>query len=127
VRDNFGVPSEQRTNVTVTSSPAHIGDIDRVVTTQGASWGTTVTLTAHGENHAPLANVRVTGLWSNGTVGECFTSTDGRCAVQRGGLPKQTRTLSFSVTSMWGAAGYRPERNHDPDGDSNGTTIVVTR
>jgi len=28
---------------------------------------------------------------------------------------------------MSGAAGYRPDRNHDADGDSNGTTIVIKR
>jgi PKD repeat protein len=127
VRDGFGVANEQRTNVTVTSTPVHVGDIDRLVSGQGSVWAATVTLAIHGENHGPLANVGVTGSWSNGAVGECVTSADGRCTVQQGGLPKQTRSLSFSVTSISGAAGYRADRNHDPDGDSNGTTIVVKR
>lgn len=127
VRDSYGVPHELSRTLTITATPAHIGDIDRVVTAQGPSWGTTVTLSAHAENHTPLASVRVTGVWSNGSVGECVTAADGRCAVQQGGLPKQTRSISFAVTSISGAAGYRPDRNHDPDSDSDGTTIVIKR
>jgi hypothetical protein len=40
----------------------------------------------------------------------------------------KTTTTSFRVQSV-GAAGltYKPASNHDPDGDSNGTTVTVTR
>jgi PKD repeat protein len=127
VRDSYGVPHELSRVLTVTATAAHIGDIDRVVTRLGSSWGATVTLTAHAENHTPLANVRVAGLWSTGPTAECVTSADGRCDVWQAQLPKQSRTVTFSVTSISGPAGYRPDRNHDPDGDSNGTTIVIKR
>ena len=126
VRDNFGVPSEQRKNVTVTATPAHVGDLDRQVNAQGSTWTAGAIVTAHGENHTPLANVRVTGEWAHGALSECVTGSDGRCALQLGGLTKQVRSVSVAVRSMSGGA-YRPDRNHDPDGDSNGTTIVIKR
>ena len=127
VRDSFGVSDEQRTNVIVTSVPAHVGDIDGVANRQGALWGATVTIEVHGENHSPLANVRVTGSLAHGAMGECITAANGRCAIQFGGLPKQARSTSFSVVSVSQPGSYKSEKNHDPDGDSNGTTIVVRR
>ena len=127
VRDSFGVSDEQRTNVIVTSVPAHVGDIDGVANRQGAQWGATVTIEVHGENHSPLANVRVSGSLAHGAMGECITAANGRCAIQFGGLPKQARSTSFSVVSVSQPGSYKSEKNHDPDGDSNGTTIVVRR
>ncbi len=127
VRNSLDASGEQRTTVTVTSVPAHVGDIDGLVNGQAALWGATVTIEIHGENHARLANVRVTGLWSNGAAGACTTSADGRCAVQLSGISKQTRSVSFSVTSVSEPSNYRPARNHDPEGDSDGTTVIVKR
>ena len=127
VRNSSDASAEQRTNLTVTSVASHVGDIDGAVNRQGALWGSTVTLEIHGEHHAPLANLRVTGSWSNGVVAQCTTATNGRCTVQLGGLSKQTRSVSFTVTSVSEPSSYRPDRNHDPDDDSNGTTVVVKR
>jgi PKD repeat protein len=127
VRDSFGVANERRMNVTVTATPTHVGDMDAQSGGRGSTWTATVTIEIHGDNHERLANVRVTGVWSNGAAGVCYTSADGRCAMQLAGIAKQTRSLSFSVTSVSDGSGYRPERNHDPDRDSTGTTITVNR
>ena len=97
VHDSFGVSDEQRTNVIVTSVPAHVGDIDGVATRQGALWGATVTIEVHGENHGPLVGVRVKGTLDHGALGECITAANGRCAIQFGGFTKQVRSTSFSV------------------------------
>ena len=39
-----------------------------------------------------------------------------------------TKEIRFTVTGMTYTTGvYVPAANHDPDGDSNGTSIVITR
>jgi hypothetical protein len=41
---------------------------------------------------------------------------------------KQSGSVDFTVTGMSGGSGYAYDEgpNHDPDGDSDGTSITVT-
>jgi hypothetical protein len=41
-------------------------------------------------------------------------------------IRKNSATATFTVSSLTGAP-YAAEANHDPDGDSDGTTITVSR
>jgi hypothetical protein len=43
-------------------------------------------------------------------------------------IPRKTANLRFSVTTA-ALAGfvYKPANNHDPDGESDGTTITISR
>ena len=48
--------------------------------------------------------------------------------VSKAKLANLMTSVTFTVTGMTYATGaYVPAANHDPDGDSNGTAIVVTR
>jgi subtilisin family serine protease len=122
-------------SVTVTAAPPvnpfHIGDLDRATTISGKTWTARVTIGVHNSTHGNVGSVVVTGTWSNGASGSaaCTTATNGTCTVQ---LTKLSRTAVTSVTftvisatrSGWT---YIPAANHDPDGDSTGTAIVIPR
>ena len=127
VRDSYGRSTEQHTNLTVTASPAHVGDLDPTATKQSSLWTATVTVTIHGVSHALLADATVRGSWGDGSVGTCVTNVSGRCSVALSRIARSKTSMSFSVSSVSHAGGYESHFNHDSDADSNGTTIVVKR
>ena len=81
----------------------------------------------------PLNGATVTGSWSrSGLLSDTCTTGDlggnGTCIVMLTGIRKGTKSVSFTVTGVTkGGVTYDAARNHDPDGDSNGTTITVRR
>lgn len=129
VTDNGGAAGTQVRNVTVALPPAmHVGDLDRAGTIQANAWTATVTITIHDSSHGPLANAVVSGTWSDASAGSCTTNANGRCAIAKAGIAKKTTSVNFWVTNVaLGSFAYKPADNHDPDGDSNGTTISVIR
>jgi hypothetical protein len=77
-----------------------------------------------------LSNVKVGGAWSNGASGTaaCATNSNGQCTVSKGAISKRNGSVTFTVASVTHATlTYNSSDNHDPDGDSNGTTITVAR
>ena len=109
----------------------HVGDLDGIGTrVNSRRWHASVTITVHDGNHAPLAGVTVRGSWSNGTSGTstCTTNSSGTCTVTSKNILNQRTSVTFTITNLT-ASGftYQSSANHDPDGDSNGTTIVVNR
>ena len=119
---------------TPTTTPAgspsvHAGDLDRSTTTGSSSWTAKVSIEVHGGSHVPVSGARVSGSWSgaSGTT-TCTTDLTGRCAVSTGTLAKRTTTVAFSVSGInLSGSAYQAGANHDPDGDSNGTTITVAK
>jgi hypothetical protein len=106
----------------------HIADLDGVRTNQQNTWTAGVTITAHDGNHAPLANATVTGGWSIGGTSSCTTDGSGQCHVDRWAIPRRTQSVLFTVLSVTKPVFlYGSTDNHDPDGDSNGTSITVNR
>ena len=70
----------------------------------------------------------MTGAWSIGGTAACTTDTGGLCVVTRPSVPSGTKTVTFTVTGVTHATlTYNAASNHDADGDSNGTSIVVRR
>lgn len=66
----------------------------------------------------------VVTLSSNGTA-TCTTDAAGRCVVSTLKLSaKRIVTVTSVVRTTFI---YRSQANHDPDGDSNGTVITVSR
>ena len=106
----------------------HVGDLDGTSARIGARWQATVTLTAHDGDHATLPGVTFTGHWSGDVAGSCTTGANGQCNIVSG-LFNRTRTkVTFAATdASVGGYTYDPAANHDPDGDSNGTTITINR
>jgi hypothetical protein len=115
--------------VSVTVAPApriHVGDIDQSRLNYAGKWTAIATVRVHTEAEAGQSGVTVAGTWSDGATatGTCKTTTGG-CQVKLD-LPKTTATVRFTVTSLTFAGHVNdPAANHDPDGDSDGTTILV--
>jgi large repetitive protein len=128
VTDNSGLQNTVSHPVTVTMPRSHVGDLDAATTGTGSSWTATVTATVHASGEAILANATVSGTWSLGGTSSCTTNASGQCAVSKTAIPNKTHTATFTVTGVTHATRtYDAAANHDPDGDSNGTAITVTR
>ena len=124
-------PTRTRTpTATSTPTPVHIGDLDGASNRQGNQWTASVTIKVHNGNHTPVANATVNGTWSNGASGtaSCITGSNGQCTVNVSGIPNGAGSVTFTVNNVTKAAStYVSANNHDPDADSNGTRIIVTR
>jgi hypothetical protein len=106
----------------------HVGDLDRARTNQGNSWTATVTARVHDNSHSAVANATMSGSWSNGGTGSCTTSGSGQCSLSKSGIPKTTGSVTFTVVNVTHATlTYGSGSNHEPDGDSDGSSIVITR
>ena len=122
-------------DVTVTVDLSiHAGDLDGASTNiPGNRWRATVTVTVHDALHGAVSGATVTGSWSagdtNGRTLSCVTGAAGTCTVTSGRLSRSTNAdVTFTVTSVTKASfTYQSSANHDPDGDSNGTSITVNR
>ncbi len=106
----------------------HVGDLDGQATSQGKNWTVTVTVVVHDETEAPVSNRLVTGNWSGGHSGSdsCTTDGSGQCQLTTAAMPKKNSSVTFAVTGISGGD-YQPSANHDPDGDSDGDSLTVTR
>jgi serine protease AprX len=133
VTDNGGATATDQVAITVNPAPPptppmHVGDLDRsAALKKGGSWTATVTIAVHDGSHAPVSGVVVSGSWSDGTTGQCTTNASGACSLTKS-LGKRVSSVTFTVTSL-SRSGYvyQASANHDPDGDSTGTAITVTR
>jgi hypothetical protein len=129
-------PTPTNTTAPPTNTPGpgtqtHIGDLDGSSVPNGpARWNATVTITVLDQNGAPVSGATVSGTWSNGTSGNgsCATNASGQCSITRLNIRNQSNSVTFTVTNISKAGtSYNPAANTDPDGDSNGTVIVVNK
>jgi hypothetical protein len=76
-----------------------------------------------------VADAKLDGTWTTlAAAATCTTDATGTCTVTSEPVRKNTASLSFKVDSVTHATlGYDPGANSDPDGDSDGTTITVTK
>ncbi len=130
--DTIGQTTSDSNNITVDNVPdptMHVGDLDASTSTgRGGKWNATVTITVHDSGEALVADATVNGSWSNGTSGSgsCVTNASGQCSVTRNNIRRNANSVTFTVTSVTHASlAYAPGDNHDPDGDSDGTVIVI--
>ena len=109
----------------------HVGDLDGSSAIEGGGrWGATVTVTVHDTNEAPVANATVYLSWSGGASGSgsCVTNANGQCSITVSGIRNKDVSVTFTVTNATHASlAYQSVANHDPDGDSTGTVIVVNK
>ena len=128
VTDNMGDSGTADASVTVAQRFTHIGDLDAATNVQKRSWDAFVTLAIHDGAHQPAAYASVTGVWSNGSTASCTADHLGVCTVARHGLPNSTPSTTFTVQSVVsGAAIYSAAANHDSDGETNGTSVIVRK
>jgi hypothetical protein len=122
-------PTRTPTSPPGVTTTMHVGDLDGT-STQQSRWTATVTITVHDANHNPLANVTVTGNWSNGATGTvtCTTGSNGQCTVSKSGIRNGRNSVTFTINNLARSNyTYASASNHDPDGSSNGTRIVVRK
>lgn len=109
----------------------HIGDLDGTkAAVSSKNWQATVTATVHDANHAAIAGATVTGTWSGGFsgTGTCTTNSAGQCSVTTGNISTRSASTTFTVTNVTQSSySYQSSSNHDPEADSNGTAITVTK
>jgi hypothetical protein len=125
---NNGGPTPTPTNTPQPGATMHVGDLEGSSTIFGNRWSADVLVTIHDDSENPLANASVSGSWSNGTSGSgnCVTNGSGQCTITRNNLRGNISDVTFNVSSVTHASNtYQASANHDPDGDSNGTSIVV--
>jgi len=123
-------PTATRTPTATQVNFIHVGDLDRFTTKVGTKWNATVTVYVHKASEQPKSNVSVSAQWSNGASGtaSCTTNSSGFCTITKTGLSSGTTSVTFTVTRLTlPGYTYSAASNHDPDGDSNGTVIVVTK
>ena len=106
----------------------HVGDLDGGATAQSRSWTAIVTVRVEDPANVPVSAATVTGTFSAGGkgIGTCTTGSSGTCTVTRPRL--RSGSVAFTVTGVTHATRtYDSAGNHDPDGDSDGTSVTVFR
>ncbi len=119
-----------RTPTPIAATTVHVGDLDRSSVLSGSKWNAIVTVYVHNNFEQLVANAKVNGKWTNGATGtvSCTKNSSGTCQVSKPGLSANTTSVTFTVTGVTRAPlTYKSLANHDPDGDSNGTTITVSK
>ncbi len=109
----------------------HVADLDGTVNLRGASgqWAALVTITIVDSDENPVSGATVTGTWSGATNGTSagLTNADGMVTLSSGNMKSGTE-VTFAVTDVTHSAlTYDSSKNNDPDGDSDGTVITVTK
>ena len=129
VSDGFVDSNFAAVSITVTPLPrVHVGDLDRAAIKGAGTWTASATVRVETATHAPQAGAAVLGVWSSGVSGSCTTSSTGTCVIGSGSIARKVQSTTFTVTSVTsGSAIYAASANHDPDGDSNGTSIAIAR
>lgn len=115
------------TNTPVAGSEMQVGDLDGDNERNGRTWTAIVTITIVDDNGAGVSGATVEGDWDLGGTDSCVTDGSGSCDISLSGLTRQQSPVEFTVTDVTGSLTYNPADNSDPDGDSNGTVISITR
>ena len=131
-----GTPLDKTANCSIAIAAApqpsvlHVGDLDKAAKSLLITWWATVTVRVHDDAHAPVPGALVTGSWSEGlfNTGFCVTGKDGSCDIYSGPILRLRSSTKFTVKNVYLKPNtYDARRNHDPDGDSNGTVITISK
>jgi hypothetical protein len=108
----------------------HIGDLDGATASVGRNWSASVIVAVHDINHEPVAGASVLGDWTDGFIGagSCVTDDAGTCTIQTDTVSFKQTSVLFTVNDVV-VTGYLYESvdNHDPETDSNGTSITIIK
>jgi hypothetical protein len=108
-------------------STIHVGDLDRKAKNVGPNWRPVVKTTVHDNLHNPTSGALVTMNVSGFGTRTCTTQANGICEISVL-VSDAVPNVTFTVMNLSkGGFTYDSGANHDPDTDSNGTTIVVNR
>jgi hypothetical protein len=96
----------------------------------GGRWQAMGTVYIHDASHNPVLETLVHGLWGDpdGTEASCTTDVNGRCTMTSDLIRNNFGSVTFDITSIVDSTfPYSPAANHDPDGDSDGTNLLVLK
>ena len=127
--NDYGTSDHSNIASTTTYMTFHVGDLEgRSTSVSNSKWAVTVTITIHDHAENPVNGAIITGGWSTGGSGTCTTGIDGTCSVTLQNLTNKVRSAVFTVSDVSkNAYVYISDLNHDVDGDSDGTSIEVTK
>ncbi len=124
---NTPSPTPTRTPTPV-PGPMHSGDLDGTVLGAGP-WNARVDVRVHTASETPVSGVLVAFSYSGSANGQtsCVTNASGTCYVLSGQVAG-SGSVTFTITNMSKSGfSYVAASNHDPDGDSTGTTIMASK
>jgi PKD repeat protein len=127
VTDDVGAADTASVVVSATGGGLmHVADLDGSAASSGSrNWTATVTVTIRDAAGVAVPGATVSGTWRRGTVATCTTTTGGTCSMA---TAAKGRNEVFTVVALTHAAlTYDPSANTDPDGDSTGTVITISR
>jgi subtilisin family serine protease len=133
VTDDDGATATDQVVVTVQTPPTppsttmHVADLDGAAVSAAKSWKATVTITVVNAGGDPVSGATVTGGWSVRGTSSCTTGAAGTCSVSKS-LKNTVTAVTFTVTGVTHATlTYLSSANSDPEPDSDGTAITVSR
>ncbi|MGE3312810.1 MAG: Ig-like domain-containing protein, partial [Limisphaerales bacterium] len=110
------------------ADPLHCGDLDGIGANTGKNWRATVVATLHDGNESPVQGATVSIQWSTGVPDSGVTDASGRTTFTLSSISKQVSSVTLTINGMtYPGLNYSLPDNHDPDGDSNGTSITVSK
>jgi hypothetical protein len=132
--DDNAANDQRSANVAVNAPSVgmHIGDLDGS-SSGTTTWSATVEVTVHDANHNRINGATVVGRWSRTGLNSntCTTGElggNGTCIFLFPALQQSAPQVTFTVQSVTRSGStYQSGANHDPDGSSTGTQIVVRR
>ena len=134
VTDNDGATGSDIQQVIINSTgdnTLHVGDLDgQGLFQSNTRWTAEVTVTVHDGYHNPIQGAAVTGTWSGGVSGTATVEDldqDGLITFSSPAIHKRFESVTFTIDSVNGSLPYDPSKNHDPDSDSDGTSITVSK
>ena len=137
VTDDLGATATDTVDIAINAAPppptpssVHAGDIDAVASGDKNMWSAVLTVTVHNASHQPVAGATVTGTWGGALsgTGTCTTGSSGTCVITSGAVRKRDSTVTFTISGIAASSvTYAAGDNHDPDGSSTGTTIVIVK
>ena len=126
-----GVAQSGYTNTASATTQAalamHVGDLDGTRSVSKRSWSAKVTITVHDASERIVPGAVVTGSWSLGGSASCTTGTTGACTITLSKIPTSATSVAFTVGKVTKAGATYTAGNHDPDGDSIGTSITIVK
>ena len=129
-RTSTPTASAPQPSATPTPQPvitSRVVDLDRSTKGNTSSWTPRVSVWVRNNANGPIIGAIISGTFSDGSSGSCVTKINGGCVIQ--GAPQAgAGSVTFTVTYVAKAGvTYNPSANSDPDGDSNGTVITITK
>ncbi|MCZ7640293.1 MAG: Ig-like domain-containing protein [Verrucomicrobia bacterium] len=110
------------------SDPLHCGDLDGIGANSGKNWKATVTATIHDGDHHAIEGATVSIAWSTGATATGVTDATGKATFTLNSISKQVAAVALAIQGVsYLGLTYSLMENHDPDADSDGTTITVNK